>query len=67
MAVITEYLNLSTSGQADIVDMTPGVSEKLSALNIENGIVTVSVIGSTAAVTTCEFEPGLVQDIKEIF
>jgi len=43
------------------------VEEKLKLLKIRDGIVTVSMIGSTGAITTCEYEPGLVQDIKEIF
>lgn len=67
MAVITEYIQCSTQGQAEVVDITPEVSQKLKSLKIKNGIVTLSVIGSTGALTTCEYEPGLVQDIKEIF
>lgn len=67
MAVITEHIHLSTHGDADVIDITPEVSRKLKSVQIKNGIVNVFVIGSTGAVTTCEFEPGLVQDIKEIF
>lgn len=67
MAVITEYLKVSTRGNAEVVDITPDVQEKLGALKIKNGIVNINVCGSTGAVTTCEFEPGLVQDIKDVF
>ena len=67
MAVITEYIKLSTEGNAEVVDITPEVSQKLNLLKLKNGIVNISVIGSTGALTTCEFEPGLVEDIKDIF
>jgi secondary thiamine-phosphate synthase enzyme len=67
MAVITEYLKVSTQGNAEVVDITPEVQQKLGALQIKNGIVNINVCGSTGALTTCEFEPGLVQDIKDIF
>ena len=67
MAVFTEYIKLSTEGNADVIDITPKVSEKLGSLKIKNGIVNISVIGSTGALTTCEFEPGLVEDIKDFF
>jgi len=67
MAVITEYIQLSTKGNADVVDITPDVNEKLKSLKIKNGIVNINVCGSTGALTTCEYEPGLVQDIKDIF
>lgn len=67
MAVITEYIQLSTKGNAEVVDITPDVSQKLKSLKIKNGIVNINVCGSTGALTTCEYEPGLVQDIKDIF
>ena len=67
MAVVTEYLHLSTEGNADVIDITPDIGRLLKGVKIEKGIATVSVIGSTGAVTTCEFEPGLVEDIREIF
>lgn len=67
MAVITDYIHLSTRGNAEVVDITPDVAQKLKKLKIKDGIVNINVIGSTGALTTCEFEPGLVQDIKDIF
>lgn len=66
MAVVTEYIELSTRGNAEVVDITGQIARKLDGIKIQSGIVTVSVIGSTGAVTTCEFEPGLVQDISDI-
>ena len=49
MAVFTEYIKLSTGGNAEVVDITPQVSEKLNSLKMKNGIVNISVIGSTGA------------------
>ncbi len=66
VTVHTAYIHLSTNGHADVEDVTQQVQQKVSASGLQDGIVTVSVIGSTAAVTTCEFEPGLVRDIKDI-
>ena len=65
--VITEYLEVATAGSTDVIDLTKKVGEKLNSVQLKNGIVVLSVIGSTAALTTCEFESGLVQDIKDIF
>ena len=67
MSVISGTISLSTKGDCDIVDVTPQVVEQLEQSGLKNGIATVSVIGSTGALTTCEFEPGLVRDIKETF
>lgn len=67
MAVITEYIRLKTKGDTDVQDITPQVSGILRSLKIKDGIVNINVCGSTGAVTTCEYEPGLVQDIKDIF
>lgn len=67
MAVHTETLQLSTDGNAAVVDITPDVAQRLKSQKIKSGLVNLCVIGSTAALTTCEYEPGLVKDIKDIF
>jgi secondary thiamine-phosphate synthase enzyme len=67
MAVVTKYIQLSTRGNAEVVDVTQHVRELLADSKLRNGLVCVSVIGSTGSLTTCEYEPGLVKDIKEIF
>lgn len=66
MAVVSRTLKLSTRGHAEVVDITRDVAAALDELDIRDGIVTVSCIGSTGAVTTIEYEPGLCQDIKDI-
>ena len=54
-----------TSGFCDIIDITAKVREQIEKEQIKAGVVTVFVSGSTAALTTIEFESGLVQDLKE--
>ena len=54
-----------TSGFCDIIDITAKVREQIEKEKIEQGLVTVFVSGSTAALTTIEYESGLVQDLKE--
>jgi secondary thiamine-phosphate synthase enzyme len=65
--VVSRKISLSTKGECDIVDITPQVAEQLSKSGIDNGTVTVFVAGSTAGVTTIEFEPGLVSDLQELW
>ena len=54
-------LKLNPTKEGDVVDITSGVNKLLSG----NGLVTVFVPGSTGAVTTIEFEPGVVQDLRD--
>jgi secondary thiamine-phosphate synthase enzyme len=65
--IITETISLKTNGDCDVINITHHVEEQLSKSNMHSGIVTVFVTGSTAGVTTIEYEPGLVADIKEAF
>jgi secondary thiamine-phosphate synthase enzyme len=58
-------LRLSTRGDGDIVDLTEGVRRVLEQSEADRGVVTVFVTGSTAAVTTMEYEPGGVRDLQE--
>jgi len=67
MAVKTEYIELNTKGKTDIVNITDMVKDLLIKTKLKSGIVTVSVIGSTGGLTTIEYEPALVDDIKNFF
>jgi len=62
MPVVTKTLSFQTKGNDDIIDITLKVQDVLSASGLTNGIVTVFVPGSTASVTTIEYEPGLLRD-----
>jgi len=54
-----------TAGFCDIIDVTAKVREQIEKQKIERGLVTLFVSGSTAGLTTIEYEPGLVQDLRE--
>ncbi|MDH5450652.1 MAG: secondary thiamine-phosphate synthase enzyme YjbQ [Candidatus Bathyarchaeota archaeon] len=66
MTVITKQLSLNTRGEGDMLDVTRNVAEAVGESNLKNGIVTVFVPGSTGALTTIEFEPGLLMDLPDI-
>ncbi len=65
--VKTETISLSTKGHCDIVDITPQVEQQVAKTDIDSGTVTVFVTGSTAGVTTIEYEPGLIADLKQMW
>ena len=67
MPVISKTIQLSTRGFCDVVDITPQIDAALHSVELRCGVVTVFVPGATAGVTTLEFEPGCVQDLKEAF
>jgi secondary thiamine-phosphate synthase enzyme len=62
MRVATSYLELSTTKEDEIIDITGRVEEALASSGLQEGIATVFVTGSTAALTTIEHEPGLAED-----
>ena len=57
-------LRLSTPGRGEIVDLTEGVASVVARSEVRHGIVNVFAVGSTVAVTTIEFEPGAVADLR---
>ncbi len=66
MAVHSGDLQISTRGDADIVDITGDVARIVAEGPIDDGLVTAFVRGSTAAITTMEFEPGGVADLRAL-
>ena len=64
MAVYSASFTIDTKGNADIIDITPEVSDIVNSSGLSDGIVLVYVLGSTSAITTIEYEPGLVHDLK---
>jgi secondary thiamine-phosphate synthase enzyme len=64
MAIHTGELRLSTQGDADIVDITEGVRRIVASAGISEGLASAFVRGSTAALTTMEYEPGGVHDLR---
>ena len=67
MSVVTKRIKINTKGNTDIIDITDQVANAVSKTDIESGVVTVFVPGSTAGLTTVEYEPGLIQDLKRLF
>jgi len=65
--VVTKKISLQSQGNCDIIDITPEVQQQLSETNLKNGTVTLFISGSTAGLTTIEFEPGLIADFKEMW
>jgi secondary thiamine-phosphate synthase enzyme len=66
MTVITKIVQLKLSKEDDIIDVTKQTSDALRESELNNGIVNVFVAGSTAAVTTIEYEPGLRYDFPKM-
>jgi secondary thiamine-phosphate synthase enzyme len=63
--VFSETISLSTKGFSDIFDITHHVDGVIGRSKIENGLVTVFCPGSTGAVTTIEYEPGVLRDLQK--
>src|SRR4029453_17319136 len=64
--VVTHTHNIQTSGQGDIRDVTRFVADDVSRSALTAGVATVSVVGSTAGISTIEFEPGAVSDLNAL-
>lgn len=67
MAITTKSLEISTKGFTDIIDITAKLRDILKSENYSQGQMLVFIPGSTAALTTVEYELGLEKDLKEIF
>ncbi len=65
--VITKQISLQSKGNCDIIDITPQVAGQLAEAEINNGTITLFVVGSTAGITTIEFEPGLLSDFQSMW
>lgn len=66
MTVKTRQLSVRTRGEGDILNVTRAVAEAVVETNLKNGIVTVFVPGATGALTTIEYEPGLLKDFPDM-
>ena len=62
--VVQQSFRIMTKGHTDILDITPQVEDVVASSRVKHGIANVSGLGSTVAVTTIEFEPGAVSDLK---
>ena len=64
MAVYQAEFGVSTRGRCDVLDITPQVAQAVAASRVRRGVVNISGVGSTLGVTTLEFEPGCVADLR---
>lgn len=66
MKIRSSKLTESTKGFCDIIDITAKITAQVRDAEIKDGLLTLFVSGSTAGLSTIEYEPGLVQDLKEL-
>jgi secondary thiamine-phosphate synthase enzyme len=67
MTTITSRHTARTTGQGDTRNITDAVAAAVRASGLDRGIANVFVVGSTAGITTIEFEPGAVADLDAMF
>lgn len=67
MGVVPSQLRFETRGDGHCIDVTADLARALASSGLTNGVAHVFVVGSTAGITTIEFEPGCVHDLGELF
>lgn len=67
MPTVSTRIELDTRGDADVVDVTRLVRARIKESGLSNGIGCVFVPGATGGVTTIEYEPGCVADLRSLF
>jgi secondary thiamine-phosphate synthase enzyme len=67
MTVYRNSFELSCTGDTDVRDVTREVARLVAASGVKEGIGLVASAGSTVGITTVEYEPGLVSDLKNVF
>ena len=65
--IVTDFIPVSTRGDCDIVDLTPAIHKLIQKHQFVEGQVLVFAPGSTAGITTVEYEPGLLKDLPAFF
>ena len=65
--VVTKKISLQTKGKCDIIDITPQVEQQVAETDINNGTATLFVAGSTAGISTIEFEAGALADFQSMW
>jgi len=65
--VVTREISLQSNGNCDIIDITRQVEQQVAEAGVKSGTVTLFVAGSTAGLTTIEFESGVLSDFKNMW
>lgn len=67
MTALSQELTVQTRGDGDVLNLTAQLNSFVSSGGVRSGLVNVAVVGSTAGITTIEYEPGLVADLRKAF
>ena len=67
MKVQIEHIAVKTRGNSDMIDITDQAKTVLSQAGVKDGVITFFIAGSTAGITTVEYEPGLLRDLPDAF
>lgn len=67
MQSIINHIFLTSRGSTDIIDITQKVQECIDSGGLQNGLVTIFCPSSTSGITTIEYEPGVLEDLKKVF
>jgi secondary thiamine-phosphate synthase enzyme len=67
MEVITKHLHVETKGTNDLVNITDQVKDVLAQVSMTDGLVNIFVVGSTAAITSFEYESGMIADMQDFY
>ena len=65
--VVTKKIGIRTQGECDLIDITGQVQREVAESGIDSGIVTVFISGSTAGITTIEYESGVLSDLQDMW
>src|SRR5204862_6713504 len=65
--IVTRRIQVKTRGDGDTLDITPQVENAIRESGLTSGVAALFAVGSTAALTTIEFEPGAVADLNRVF
>ena len=67
MKLVTRKMHFSTQGNSEIINLTNTVMKHLKGTNLNSGLVNLFIPGATGGLTTMEYEPGLVDDLRQTF
>jgi len=65
--IVTKRISFQSKGHCDIIDVTPQVEQQVVEAGVNDGTVTLFVTGSTAGISTIEFESGLLSDFQDMW
>ena len=67
MTIQSKTIRINTRGNCDMIDITEQVAREINESPINSGLATIFITGSTAGITTIEYESGVLSDYKEMW